>query len=64
VSDLWPFGSGGPDFLAFMGRSDASTSSVIRPESLGLAAQLATETALRWIKQAAAPDPGESRSGS
>jgi hypothetical protein len=64
VSDLWPFGAGAPDFLALMGRPDASTDPVIRPESLGLAAQLATEIALRWTKQATARDPAESQPGS
>ncbi len=61
---LWPFGTGDPDFVAVIGSSGRAT---VGLESLGLAAQLATEIALRWARrettaQEPDPNPGRARS--
>lgn len=60
--DLWPFGTGDPDFVAVVGASGRAT---VTPESLTLVAQLVTEVALRWARRMATaqePDPSRARS--
>jgi hypothetical protein len=46
---LWPFGTDAPEFAAIVGAGSPH----VRPESLALASQLATEFALRWAKHQA-----------
>jgi hypothetical protein len=54
--DHRPFGRHGPAFVGMVGSAVAPTrapgsAQIIEPDALGRAAQLATEVALRWVKQ-------------